>query len=93
MEITRRGFMKGSSITAMALFFDVQAVAKEDELLGFKAIKASREDTIIVPEGYEAKTLISWGDPLFSKAKGFDQNRGITNAYAKNAALCFGGME
>lgn len=90
MEITRRGFMKGSSITAMALFFDVQAVAKEDELLGFKAIKASSEDTIIVPEGYEAKTLISWGDPLFSKAKGFDQNREITNAYAKNAALCFG---
>lgn len=90
MEISRRDVLKGSSITAMALFFGAPSLAKQDDFMGFKQVKASVEDRVIVPEGYESKILISWGDPLFAKASPFDRLRNITNDYAKNAALCFG---
>lgn len=33
-------------------------------LLSFKGIEASAADTVIVPEGYSAKVLIAWGDPV-----------------------------
>lgn len=33
-------------------------------LLGFQSIPVSSEDAVIVPEGYTAKVLIAWGDPV-----------------------------
>ncbi len=33
-------------------------------LLGFEAIPVSSADTVIVPNGYTAKVLIAWGDPV-----------------------------
>jgi uncharacterized protein len=33
-------------------------------LLGFKGLAVSTEDTVTVPAGYSATTLISWGDPV-----------------------------
>ncbi len=43
------------------------AMLKDKDLLGFKAVSASTQDKVIVPQGYEAKVLISWGDPLLVK--------------------------
>ena len=33
-------------------------------LLGFKGIPVSTADTVIVADGYSAKVLIAWGDPV-----------------------------
>ncbi|MCB1639456.1 MAG: PhoX family phosphatase [Thiothrix sp.] len=41
-------------------------------LLGFRAVPASRADAVVVPEGYQAEVLISWGDPIFTDAPAFD---------------------
>lgn len=80
--LSRRGFLKGGA-TAMGLFLAAtplaQAVAAastpmKSKLLGFKAVPASTADRFIVPEGYEARPLISWGDPILSNAPVFDQS-------------------
>jgi len=90
----RRLFLKGSALGSMVAFFAGSnlsaAVLKNDNLLGFKAVSASTEDKVIVPEGYEAKVLISWGDPLFSQAKTYDENKIIDANAVKNAHLVFG---
>ncbi|EDP6318330.1 TPA: PhoX family phosphatase [Campylobacter jejuni] len=90
----RRLFLKGSALGSMVAFFassNLSAVVlKDKDLLGFKAVSASTQDKVIVPQGYEAKVLISWGDPLFSKAKPYDENKIIDMNAVKNAHLVFG---
>lgn len=90
----RRLFLKGSALGSMVAFFassNLSAVMlKDKDLLGFKAVSASTQDKVIVPQGYEAKVLISWGDPLFSKAKSYDENKIIDMNAVKNAHLVFG---
>ncbi|PJP89348.1 PhoX family phosphatase [Campylobacter jejuni] len=90
----RRLFLKGSALGSMVAFFassNLSAVIlKDKDLLGFKAVSASTQDKVIVPQGYEAKVLISWGDPLFSKAKPYDENKIIDMNAVKNAHLVFG---
>ncbi|EFO9318909.1 PhoX family phosphatase [Campylobacter coli] len=90
----RRLFLKGSALGSMVAFFassNLSAVMLKDKnLLGFKAVSASTQDKVIVPQGYEAKVLISWGDPLFSKAKPYDENKIIDMNAVKNAHLVFG---
>ncbi len=90
----RRLFLKGSALGSMVAFFassNLSAVVlKDKDLLGFKAVSASTQDKVIVPQGYEAKVLISWGDPLFSKAKPYDENKIIDMNAIKNAHLVFG---
>ncbi|EDP4895686.1 PhoX family phosphatase [Campylobacter jejuni] len=90
----RRLFLKGSALGSMVAFFASSnlsaAMLKDKDLLGFKAVSASTQDKVIVPQGYEAKVLISWGDPLFSKAKPYDENKIIDMNAIKNAHLVFG---
>ncbi len=33
-------------------------------LLGFRSVPVSSADTVVVPDGYKAKVLIAWGDPV-----------------------------
>lgn len=72
IKSSRRGFLKTTSTLSGAAFLGGFSpnifAASETKLLGFKAVPASTEDTLVVPEGYEAKVLISWGDPLFKDA-------------------------
>ncbi|MCI5969323.1 PhoX family protein [Helicobacter sp.] len=88
----RRSFLKASSLALSYVgFFGLSPLnAKEQNLLGFKAIPISTEDSVIVPEGYEVKPLISFGDPLFSNATPFDESKTINQNSVLNAAKVFG---
>ena len=89
----RRNFLKVSSaVLAYAGFFSPSSVLANEKkpLIGFKQIAPSTSDSVIVPEGYEAKKLISWGDALFSKATPFDESKTINKAAIANANLVFG---
>jgi len=77
--VNRRIFLKQSAAVGMGTFFATlplsQAIAKsmtKSSLMGFEAIPASTTDEVIVPKGYKAETLISWGDPIFEDAPEFD---------------------
>ncbi|HXV92011.1 MAG TPA: alkaline phosphatase PhoX, partial [Pseudonocardia sp.] len=48
-------------------------------LLGFTGIPVSSADTVIVPEGYTARVLIAWGDPI-SDGPAFEQDASNTAA-------------
>lgn len=98
----RRKFLKlsgGSLALSYAGFFVPSSLfaTQKQPLLWFRGISASIEDSVIVPQGYEARELISWGDPLFKRAKGFDESKTINQAAIENAKLTFGdntdGME
>ncbi|OSN08717.1 PhoX family protein [Lonsdalea iberica] len=51
-----------------------QTATPGSALLGFEGIAASAADEVIVPPGYRAEVLISWGDPLVDGAAPFDPN-------------------
>lgn len=89
----RRNFLKVSgAVLAYAGFFspsDMLATSKQP-LIRFKQVGISTQDNVIVPEGYEATKLISWGDPLFSRATSFDESKTINKAAIANANLVFG---
>ncbi len=76
LRFSRRSFI-GGGLTAMALaslsgvgslLSAVPASAKANHaaasLLGFAGIPISEADAVVVPPGYTAKVLISWGDPV-----------------------------
>ncbi|TQR59035.1 PhoX family protein [Campylobacter troglodytis] len=88
----RRQFLKASLVaTSYASFFAPSALlAQNQNLISFKQIPLNLKDEVIVPPGYEAKPLISWGDKLFSKALAFDEKKRINEKYIENANLVFG---
>ncbi|WP_432697536.1 PhoX family protein [Marinobacterium sp. YM272] len=85
--LNRRGFLKGSA-TAMSLFLAASPLAKavaaatESKMIGFNAVPASTADTFVVPAGYVAEPLISWGDPILAGAPEFDES-GMQDANAQ----------
>ncbi|EAL5902403.1 PhoX family phosphatase [Campylobacter lari] len=90
----RRTFLKGSALGSMVAFFASSnlnaSLLKDKDLINFKEIPASTEDKVIVPDGYKADILISWGDPLFSKASIYDEEKNIDKKAVENAKLTFG---
>ncbi|EGK8088462.1 PhoX family phosphatase [Campylobacter sp. CNRCH_2014_2849] len=90
----RRTFLKGSALGSMVAFFASSnlnaSLLKDKDLINFKEIPASTEDKVIVPDGYKADILISWGDPLFSKASTYDEEKNIDKKAVENAKLTFG---
>lgn len=87
-QLSRRGFLKGSAATGVGTFLALnpvmEAIAAEptSKLLNFNPIPASTADQVIVPAGYRATPLISWGDPIFNRAPDFDPS-GKQNADAQ----------
>ncbi|PMJ89549.1 PhoX family phosphatase [Vibrio sp. 10N.261.55.A7] len=79
--ISRRQFLRTTGAAGTVGFFAAspisQAIAKASsvntDLLGFDAIPISVADTIEVPDGYQAESLISWGDAIIKGAPAFDQ--------------------
>ncbi len=94
--ISRRGFLGGvlafGSVAALASV-SRPAMAAANRF-AFEAIPANSDDAVTVPAGYKARVMLSWGDPLFSGAPGFDH---ATRGTATSQAQAFGdnldGME
>ena len=72
-RLQRRQVLRGSLAFAVTSMFagpianalrPQAATAQTSSLLGFKAVPVSIADTIVVPEGYTARTLIPWGEPI-----------------------------
>lgn len=79
-RLSRRHFLAGSAATSAGAFLALNPVASAvaasapSSLLKFEPIPASIEDRVIVPKGYKATPLISWGDPIFAHAPEFDSS-------------------
>ncbi len=76
-RLSRRGFLGG-----LAAFGGVAAsgcasapLLKHNDLgssFGFQEIDRGMDETIHVPAGYKADTILRWGDPLFADSPAFD---------------------
>jgi secreted PhoX family phosphatase len=76
-RMSRRRLMQAGAAAALASAFAVpggRAVAKTQPL-AFGRVAPSREDRVIVPEGYRADVVLRWGDPLFDDAAALDARR------------------
>jgi secreted PhoX family phosphatase len=90
-RLSRREVLKGGMGLATLAFFgpsllgpDSRAAAREactgvSATIGFKPVPASKDDAVHVPEGYEARVLIAWGDPV-SDGPAFKQDASNTAA-------------
>ncbi|WP_349370676.1 PhoX family phosphatase [Salinarimonas sp.] len=82
--ISRRGFLGGvlafgsaaAVMGAGALVAPSTAKAQQTSRFAFEAIPIATDGTVHVPEGYTWRTLVRWGDPLFSGVAEFDHETG-----------------
>ncbi|MGR3499321.1 MAG: PhoX family protein [Limimaricola soesokkakensis] len=99
--VSRRGFLSGlvafgsgAAVMGSGLLKGSTALAQGASRFAFTPIAAQTDFTVHVPDGYEWKTLASWGDPLFSDAPAFDP---VTGTTVEGQARAFGentdGME
>lgn len=79
--LSRRHFLQTTAAGGSAAFFAASPIAnamvrppKAPELLGFSPISSSTQDCVIVPRGYRAESLISWGDAIKPTAAAFSQS-------------------
>ncbi|MGB5855541.1 MAG: PhoX family phosphatase [Oceanisphaera sp.] len=86
-SVSRRRFLGGAAALGAAAFFSVSPLSRavaaatgSSPLLGFSAVATSTADTFVVPPGYQAERLISWGDPLFSNVAEFINGGGNSAA-------------
>lgn len=79
-RLSRRRFLAGSAAVSAGAFLTLNPVAKavaakpQSSLLNFEPVPASTADMVVVPKGYKATPLMSWGDPIFADAPVFDQS-------------------
>ncbi len=84
--ISRRGFLggvlafgSGAAVMGAGMLKGSTAMAQPASRFPFTPIAAQTDGTIHVPEGYTWKTLVRWGDPLFSDADGaYDSAAGVS---------------
>ncbi|GAM76353.1 putative phosphatase [Vibrio ishigakensis] len=91
-RLSRRQFLVGATAAGVGAFLAVNPITKaiaatSGPLLNFEPISASTSDEFLVPKGYKAEPLISWGDPIFVDAPEFAQD-GKQNSAAQ--AMQFG---
>jgi len=88
-RMSRRGFLGGGlavatsttlgGVGSLIAAVPAQAHGRSRSLLGFKGIPVSDADTVVVPDGYTARVLIAWGDPV-SSGPAFRPDAGNTAA-------------
>lgn len=77
-RLSRRRFLAGTAAVSASAFLSLNPITKafaassQGSLLNFDPVPASTEDAFVVPKGYKATPLLSWGDPIFSDAPEFD---------------------
>ena len=90
-SLTRRKFVKNSLFLGLSSFivgkslYPVVANSKISSF-DFKQVKANSLDTITIPEEYSWQTVVSWGDPLWSKGEEFNHSSRGT-AYTQELAF------
>jgi hypothetical protein len=62
----------GSGLAAAGMLPACARHAGTAAAAGFAAISPRGRDTVVVPDGYRATTIIRWGDPLFPDAQALD---------------------
>ena len=77
--LSRRGFLgAGVAFGATAFVMGSSALtpfsARAAGRLTFDPVAANTLDTITLPKGYSWHVALSWGDPLWSKGKAFDES-------------------
>ncbi|GGC08668.1 transcriptional initiation protein Tat [Marivita lacus] len=88
--ISRRGFLggvlafgSGAAVMGTGLLKGTTAMAQPASRFPFTPIAAQTDGTVHVPEGYSWKTLVRWGDPLFSDAaNAYDPKAGVSVEFA-----------
>ena len=72
-RLTRRDVLQaGVAIAGSALFTPANARTSKATQLGFKPIRGSNADAIMLPPGYAHDVLIRWGESLTSKVPDLD---------------------
>ena len=92
--MSRRDFFKGAAVLfGSGLFAQstlAQAMSNKTEtfdVYGFENVVANSRDTITLPEGYQWKPMVSWGEPLTSQTTAFENTAKLS---AATQALAFG---
>jgi secreted PhoX family phosphatase len=88
--ISRRGFLggvlafgSGAAVMGTGMLKGSTALAEPASRFPFTPIAAQTDGTVHVPEGYTWKTLVRWGDPIFSDAEGaYDSAAGVSVEFA-----------
>jgi len=81
--ISRRGFLgalafgSGAAVMGLGVLKGTTALAQQSDRFAFEQLAPQTDGTVHVPEGYNWKTLVRWGDPLFSDAPAFDAKTGV----------------
>jgi len=92
--VSRRDFFKGAAVLfGSGLFAQstlVQAMSSKTEafdVYGFENVVANSDDTVTLPEGFQWKPLVSWGEPLWKTGSQFNNTAEVSS---KTQTLAFG---
>jgi len=73
IRLSRRGILGGLAalpLLSMGGCATLGRTGRDQRLSTFASVPPTQADTVTVPEGYEVRTLIAWGDPLFDTVSG-----------------------
>jgi hypothetical protein len=68
------------------------AQAAAGGLLGFKPVPASKDDTVVVPEGYKVQVLGAWGEPITGDMPAFASGANTAAEQAMQLGMHHDGM-
>ncbi len=103
-RLSRRQVLQGGlSLAALSLFGGLNGLAQAVQAavaetaptssrLGFKSVPVSTADTVVVPEGYQAKVLFAWGDPVSDGAAFAPDASNTAAEQAQQAGMHHDGM-